>query len=123
MGVPAVAVACKCGDGAAGVAHPDAAPSSSTLFIHTRRYNSPTVQRVASGYVCTPQTRYIGPLSQAGCLPQNYLYGCAIKGPAYASIGPPTELTNLSSDREPGLGLSTPFTATLTIRNLTVGRT
>ena len=53
-------------------------------------------------------------------LPQ---YGLSILGPAYQpTTGPRTKLSGLSRNSEPGLGLSTPITATLTISGLTANK-
>ncbi len=66
------------------------------------------------------------PLSNAGCLPQDYnpVYGRAIEGPVYAGIGPPTALTQLSSASEPdeaGRGYTIQIDATLVISGLKEG--
>lgn len=49
------------------------------------------------------------------------MYGYAVRGPAYAGIGPVVELA-VSSPREPGLGLTVEMQGMLTFKGMTPGQ-
>lgn len=61
------------------------------------------------------------PPVQGGCVPQYTQWGYALRGPAYAGIGPAVEL-DVASPREPGLGLSAEMAGLLTFRGLVPGQ-
>lgn len=83
-------------------------------------FGTAKLARPASGFSCTASNKH-STLARGGCVPAGTRWGYAVRGPAYAGIGPPVALTGVSSAREPAIGRSAAFTATLTVRNLTVG--
>ena len=56
-----------------------------------------------------------------GCVPSSTAWGYAVRGPAYAGIGPQVAL-EVGSVREPGLGRSVSMAGKVTVRGLTQGR-
>ena len=91
-----------------------------TIFVHTD-YDPDPVPRRVGDYWCTVNNKKDG-LDDAGCVPQDTVWGHAILGPAYAGIGPLVELA-VPIDHEPGIGKSKEYTGTVTIRGLQLGRT
>ena len=97
----------------------DAYSDADTLLVNNA-VGTGTLPRLVGGFDCTAANK-ASSLAQGGCVPANTRWGYAIRGPAYAGIGPPVELRGLSSASEPGLGRSVPFTATAVVQGLTKG--
>ncbi|KAI7838652.1 hypothetical protein COHA_007578 [Chlorella ohadii] len=104
----------------------DAFSAADFVYVNSLFSLQTTVRQVGGSppYYCTVNNKQ--PLSNAGCLPQDYnpVYGRAIEGPVYAGIGPPTALTQLSSASEPdeaGRGYTIQIDATLVISGLKEG--